>query len=164
MPNYDNCWRIEKRVIKARWRLSLPNFSIDVELINYWLLYGIDQLWWWCLFVVYIMIMSEIMWSLLCEVRFVVLRWHVWNKCIRLRIMWHIYMILYDVNIKHGFVWVMMDVVLSCLENNVMNNGGYVKNIITYTQTWMNECINEANENLMNRSLLKCSFNRTLIN
>ena len=48
----------------------------------------------------------------------------------------------------------MMNVVLSCLEVNVMNNSGYVKGFLTYTHT-NNEWMNEANDNVMNESLLK---------
>ncbi len=55
----------------------------------------------------------------------------------------------------------MMNVIGSCLEDNVMNNGGYVNlsHICTHTHEWMNE----TNE-VMNVSLLKIFTNGTLMN
>ena len=57
----------------------------------------------------------------------------------------------------------MMNVAWSCLEVNVMNDGGYVKVFLTYTHTH-NEWINGAIENVMNESLLKGFINNTLMN
>ena len=48
---------------------------------------------------------------------------------------------------KHDSVCIMMNVVWSCLEVNVMNNGGYVKGVLTYTHTHiMNEWMNDVYE------------------
>ena len=48
-----------------------------------------------------------------------------------------------------------------CLEKKVINYGGYVKGILTYTH---DQQINKSNENVMNISLLKGFSKRTLMN
>ena len=42
-------------------------------------------------------------------------------------------------NVKHDSIWIMMNIIWSCLEVNVMNNGGYAKGVLTYTHKHMNE-------------------------
>ena len=58
-------------------------------------------------------------------------------------------------NDKYDCLCFMMNVAWSCLEDNVLIDGDYVKDFLTCTQ-WMNEWMNEANENIMNMGLLKC--------
>ena len=53
-------------------------------------------------------------------------------------------------NVKHDSVFIMMNVVWSCLEDNVINNGGYLKEFITHKQ---NEWMHEASEKVVNESL-----------
>lgn len=49
---------------------------------------------------------------------------------------------------KHDSVWIMMSVVWSWLEVNVMNNDYYVKGVLTYTHIHsMNEWMELMNEN-----------------
>ena len=64
-------------------------------------------------------------------------------------------------NVKYGSVWLMMNLVWPCLENNFLNNGSCVKGFITYRH---NESMIEANENVMYESVLKGFLNRTLMN
>ena len=51
-------------------------------------------------------------------------------------------------NVKHDSVWSMMNIVWPCLEANFMNNGYYMKVVLTCTyKHTMNEKMKLMNEN-----------------
>lgn len=50
-------------------------------------------------------------------------------------------LLLYNVNVKNVFVWIMMSVVLSCLEDTIMNDYRYVNGVHIFILTHI--CRNE---------------------